>query len=101
VTDLLLYQTSDPAFASRAIDALREADIACYSTGQDFPRTRDLAANICIYIERPADWQVANDIMVKLGAAVDTPIKLPSKRVVFIVTLVIALITAFVVLNWK
>ena len=99
--DLLLYQTSDPAFARRAIDALREADIPCYCTGQDFPRTRDLLANICLYIERQADYQVANDIIVKLGAAVDTPIKLPSKRVLFVAIFVVTLIATLVALNWR
>jgi hypothetical protein len=51
--------------------------------------------------QRLADYQAANDIIVKLGAAVDTPIKSPSKQVLFIVTLVITLIAALAVLNWK
>ena len=100
---LLLYQTSDPAFANRALEVLQEAEIPCYRTGEGYwsiPTRRDSGAGICIYIEREADYRAANEIIVKLGAAVDAPIRLPSRRVVFIVVFVVTVIAALVAFNW-
>jgi hypothetical protein len=103
--DLLLYQTSDPAFANRALEALQDAEIPCYRTGEGYwsipTARRDLGTGICIYIEREADYQAANEIIVKLGAAVDVPIRLPSRRVVFIVVFVVTVIAVLVAFNWR
>jgi hypothetical protein len=36
VTDVLTYQTSDPRFAERAVQALQHAEIPCYRTGSGY-----------------------------------------------------------------
>jgi hypothetical protein len=106
VTDLLLYETSDPQFANRAIEALTEAGISCYRTGTGYfditraPRT-SLGLGICIFLRRTEDYRRANEILIGLGAVVDSPPRLPSQGILFILALVVAAIAAFVATNWK
>lgn len=72
----LVYETTDPDFADRAITAFREADISCHRLGQGY---HDDAAHlyglptesqISIYIERDTDYMEANRILISLGGAV-------------------------------
>ncbi len=67
----LLYETTDPDFADRAVTALGEADIPCYPIVHglsDLPHTA-----VSIYIERDTDYTEANRILISLGAAVEQP----------------------------
>jgi hypothetical protein len=61
----------------------------------------DLGAGICIYIEREADFRRANDILITLGAAVEAPITLPSRRAIFITVLVLTVIALVVALSGR
>src|ERR1700740_3496196 len=79
VSDVLLYQTSDPRFADRALEALQQADISCYCTGTGYAELHpglnlDLVSGVCIYIRNAQDYRRANDLLVELGAAVEAPV---------------------------
>jgi len=82
VPEVLLYQTSDPEFADRAIAALDHAGIPSYRLGAGFysdspvPR-RNLGLGISIYIRHDKDYAEANAIIIKLGAVVEPRIVLP------------------------
>jgi hypothetical protein len=103
---LLVYETTDTDFANRAIDALREADIPCYRVGTTFgdasPVTQLQAlgeSQVCIYIERDSDFRQANDILLRLGAAVEEP--LPAGRIVRIAVILIVAIATVIALMWS
>ena len=68
---VLTYETDDSDFADSAIDALTQARVHCYRTGGPLPGGSSFT--VCIYIRNGGDFQRANEILVKLGAAVDTP----------------------------
>ncbi len=77
-----MYQTSDPEFADRGVAALEKAGIACYRLGEGarkldptFGRWTD--KQIGLYIKEPSEVPRANEILVSLGAVVDTPIRIP------------------------
>jgi hypothetical protein len=85
VSELLVYQTSDPRFADKAIDAMEAAGIPCFQTGHgwvDPGLTRQgLGEGICIYIRDEKDAPRASQTLIGLGAATETPIRLPSQRI--------------------
>jgi hypothetical protein len=103
MSDLLIYETSDPVFADRAIEALQAAGISCYRTGRG---VRELNATIgrwtddkvCIYIRQESDVRQANEILIGLGAAVDKPLRLPSP---WVLALVAAILVVIAVLSAK
>jgi hypothetical protein len=83
VADVLLYQTSDPEFANRAIEALSGDGIQCYRLGSGFvdivPAIRqDLGAGISIYLRHEEDRGKANAILIRLGGVIDEPALLPT-----------------------
>ena len=92
----LIYETTDTEFADRAIAALAQAGIDARRVGRGYygnsayPGKGFTEDQVCIYIEDAADFRSANDILIQLGAAVETPPKLPSRRVIFLVVLIIA-----------
>jgi hypothetical protein len=94
----LLYETTDPDFADRAITAMRESNIPCYRVGHGYtdpgvhPYGLPTESQICIYIERDADYAEANRILIGLGAIVDAP--LPTKWIVAF------LLTAAIIAIW-
>jgi hypothetical protein len=79
----LVYETTDPDFADRALTAMRKHNIPCYRVGHGYSNKsaelgnfgRALTENqICIYIERDADYAAANRVLIDVGAVVDKPI---------------------------
>lgn len=101
MSEVLVYQTSDPRFADAAIEAMTQAHIACFKTGQGYidmnpAVVRDLGNNICIYIRDPSDIVRANSILVSLGAALQASPKLPSQRVIFLIVVILAAIAIYV-----
>lgn len=103
MSDVLVYQTSDPDFADRAADAMTAAGISCYRTGRGYTDLRpgiwrDLDS--CIFIRRQEDYARANEILRDLGAARDEPNRLPSLRVLFLLVFVVTVIAVVVALNW-
>jgi hypothetical protein len=90
-----IYETDDSEFADSAIDALTQAGIQCYRTGSPLPGGS--SPTVCIYIRNAGDFQRANEILVELGAAVDSPNGVSQKFIllsVFIGALIVALIIA-------
>jgi hypothetical protein len=81
---ILVYQTSDPDFANKAIEAMSADGIECFKDGEGYrdltSRRRDLGNSICIYIRQERDYRRANQILINLGAVVEKPIQLPSRK---------------------
>jgi len=79
---LLLYETDDGDFVERALHELTTAGIACHRWGPatmgDGSSRGRIGGTASIYIERDADFRAANEILLKLGAAPDTAISLPT-----------------------
>jgi hypothetical protein len=101
MANLLIYQTSDPDFAERAIDALREAGMECHRSGQGARRLSSTTGNwtdkqIFIYIHREEAYQRANEVLIGLGAAVDKPLKTPNRWLLLILAAVLAVIALLV-----
>ena len=78
---LLVYETTDPDFAEKALASLREHSIPCYRVGHGytnasgaFTRGVPTESQICLYIEREGDYVAANRILIALGAIVERPI---------------------------
>jgi hypothetical protein len=101
--DRLIYETSDPEFADRAIESLRAAGIDCYRTGRG---VRQLNASsgrwtddqVCLYVRDGGNFQRANEILISLGAAVDEPLRLPKP---WVFALAAAILVVVVVLSLK
>jgi hypothetical protein len=105
VSDVLIYQTSDPRFAERAVQALQQAEIPCYRTGTGYAELHpglnlDLSAGICVYIRNAHDYRRANELLVEIGAAVEEPLRLPSARAGFIFLAVVLALAVFVAWDW-
>jgi hypothetical protein len=81
---ILLYETDDDQFAERALLALKIAGIASYHWGPaimgDGTGRGRTGGKAGIYIEREVDYRVANDILIRLGAARAKRIRLPASR---------------------
>ena len=76
-TSVLIYEAEDSAFADSVIHALKGAHIDCYRTGGRLsPAPSD--PTICIYICNSADYRRANEILIRHGAVVERPLRLPS-----------------------
>jgi hypothetical protein len=89
---VLIYQTTNGAFADRAIEELLKAGIPCYrwgpATSGDGSYRARTGAIASIYIERDADFRAANEILIKLGAVQDKPSKIPEGLVLRIALLI-------------
>lgn len=103
----LVYETTDPDFADRAIEAMRDADIPCYRTGRgysnqvQYPGRGFSEDRICIYIERDADYAQANEILITLGAVTDDPERFPPKWVLALFAVIAVLIAFWITSEWK
>lgn len=96
MTEILIYQTSNPDFASQVVDTLNEAKIECYKIGRGYYsisrylyRT-DFGNGISIYIRHQEDYQKANQILINLGAVIETPIKFKINKGILIILLCIS-----------
>jgi hypothetical protein len=99
----LIYETTDSAFADRAVHAITKAAVSCYRTGPDIHSNIYVPSGeprICLYISDEADYARANAILVKLGAATDTPPKLPPVWVLAIAAALIVALGYWVALQW-
>jgi hypothetical protein len=87
---VLLYETESRGFANAAMEALRDADVDCYSTGG--PLHGGSSPTICIHLRRNADYAKANSILLSMGAARDSALQIPSswKSRVIIAVVVLA-----------
>lgn len=106
MADVLVYQTSDPRFADKAVETMAQAGIDAFRTGSGYADLRpgikqDLSSGVCIYIRRQGDYDRANEILRDLGAALDEPVKLPSRRALFLLALAATVLALVVALNWR
>jgi hypothetical protein len=103
VTDRLVYQTSDPRFAERAIEAMTDAGISCYRIGTGYvdlrPGRQGLDAGICIFIRRDEDYRRANEILIELGAVVDEPVRL-SRVTLFVFGIIVTVLAILAASGW-
>ena len=95
--ELLIYQTSDPKFADRVVEALHRASISGHRSGggvQELNATigRWTDDQVCIYILQESDARRANEILIGLGGAVDKALKLPSPWVVLLVSAILVVV---------
>lgn len=103
MADVLVYETSDPDFADRAVETMTAAGISCYRTARGYADLRPgtyLGTEVCIFIRRDEDYSRANGILRDLGAATDEPLRLPSRRTLFLLVFVVTLLAVLVALNW-
>jgi hypothetical protein len=92
---VLVYETEDDDFVDRALQELISAGIPCYrwgpaTVGDGSYRVRT-GAMASIYIERDSDYRAANEILIKLGAAQEKPLSLPTSWVVRIALILLLL----------
>jgi hypothetical protein len=101
---VLLYETDDEEFADSALEALRADGIDCYRTGGAPPGFAlpygKFDPTICLHIRRDSDYSKANSILIKMGAAVNSQLKLPSRRIMVLIALAAALLAFYVAANW-
>jgi len=104
----LLYETTDPEFANRALAALLEAGIPAYQTETRFSipsyaprRGHPTESPICLFIEQPGDASRANRILIELGAAVERPIPLPRLGYLILLVVVLLGVATFVAIHWR
>jgi hypothetical protein len=76
-TTMVIYETDDSAFAASAVEALKEADIDSYTTGGRLSLGPS-DPTICIHIRNDADYPRANEILIRNGAVVEPPLRLPT-----------------------
>jgi hypothetical protein len=106
---VLIYETTDPAFAARAVSTLEDAGIAAYKIGKGYSATYvgrmlPTESQICIYIEQESDAGRANEILLKLGAVPEESIGavLKSYRLLLVLAALVAItLGALIAANWK
>lgn len=103
--DILIYQTSDPEFAERAVQVLSDAGISCYRRGRGTSVLRATIgrwadSQIFIYLHDEADSRRANQILIGIGAAVSRPVTLPKGWMIFIF-IVVVIISFFILVNGR
>ena len=74
---MVVYETEDSDFADSAIEALKKANIDCYRTGGSFHLGQS-DPTICIHVRNNADLRKANEVLIRRGAVVERPLRLPS-----------------------
>jgi hypothetical protein len=100
----LVYETTDTDFADRALEAMRQAHILCYRTGQGYQTEAwysgrgSSESQVCIYIERDTDFAEANRILIGLGAVEERP---PPLRLVLGLLLIAAILAIWAALAWN
>lgn len=93
----LIYKTTDGNFANSCIQALEEAGVAAFRTGDPLPGGTDFT--ISIYIHDLSQSKEANEVLLKLGAVMDAEPTLPS-RPVMILLVAATLLLAVIVATW-
>jgi hypothetical protein len=92
---VLVYETEDGDFVERALRELISAGIPCHRWGPatvgDGSYRGRTGAIAGIYIERDSDYRAANEILIKLGAAQEKSLRLPTSRMARIALIVLFL----------
>lgn len=95
---VIVYETEDSDFANSAIDELKKANIDCYRTGGSLHLGQS-DPTVCIHVRDGADVRKANEVLIRHGAVVERPLRLPSGWVAWTSIAAGFLILAFV-LAW-
>jgi hypothetical protein len=77
ITSVVVYETEDSEFADSAIDALKKANIDCYRTGGSLHLGQS-DPTFCIHVRDGTDLRKANEVLIRHGAVVERPLRLPS-----------------------
>ncbi len=93
----LIYETTDNNFANSCVQGLSDAGIAAFRTDGTLPGGSDFI--ICIYIHDPSQYQEANEVLVKLGAVINSGPTLPS-RTIIVLMVAVMLLFAVIVATW-
>lgn len=93
----LIYETTDSDFAESCVQALANADVSAFRTGGALPGGSDFT--ICIYIHDPSQYQEANEVLIKLGAVINSGPTLPS-RTIIVLMVAVMLLFAVIVATW-
>jgi hypothetical protein len=96
---VLIYETDDSDFANSAVEALKQAGIDAYATGGSLPGGS--SPTISIYIRDASDSAKANEILIKLGAVSERPVKLPPAWLIAILAVVVVLLALWSSSKWK
>jgi hypothetical protein len=98
ITSVVVYETEDSDFADSAIDALKKANIDCYRTGGSLHLGQS-DPTVCIHVRDAADLRKANEVLIRNGAVVERPLRLPSGWVAW-TCIVSGLLLLVFVLAW-
>jgi hypothetical protein len=77
IPSVIIYETEDSDFADSAIGALKKANIDCYRTGGSLHFGKS-DPTICIHVRDGTDLRKANEVLIRHGAVVEQPLRLPS-----------------------
>lgn len=95
---MVVYETEDLDFADSAIEALKEANIDSYRTGGSLHLGQS-DPTVCIHVRDAADFRKANEILIRHGAVVERPLRLPSGWVAWM-SIVSGLLLLVLILTW-
>lgn len=96
---MLIYQTDDSDFAESVVDELKRADIGSYTTGGLLPGGS--SPTVSVFIHNAGDYQRANEILLRQGAAVDVPLRISPKWIAVGLLVVITLMALVYVVLLK
>ena len=77
IITVVVYETEDSDFADSAIEALSKANIDCYRTGGSLHLGQS-DPTVCIHVRDGADLRKTNEVLIRHGAVVERPLRLPS-----------------------
>jgi hypothetical protein len=102
--EILIYQTSDPRFADRVIEAFDREGISSRRSGSGAEALNATIGRwtddqVSIYIQRESDAYRANEILIELGGAISKPLKLPSPWIVALVTAILLVLAVLSVVT--
>jgi hypothetical protein len=77
IATVVVYETEDSDFADSAIDALKKANIDCYRTGGSLHLGQS-DPTVCIHVRDSANLRKANEVLIRHGAVVEHPLRMPT-----------------------
>jgi|SRR5271170_4400956 len=98
ITTVVVYETEDSDFADSAIKALKKANIDCYRTGGSLHLGQS-DPTVCIHVRNGADLRKANEVLIRHGAVVERPLRLPSGWVAW-TSIASGLLLFVLILGW-
>lgn len=102
MSSILIYETSDPEFANRAVKALVGAGIPSHRVGEGAEKLNASLRNwtdqrIFIFIDRREDYRRANEILIAMGAVANKPMRLPTGLTLAVLIVALILVGAAII----